>query len=359
FDEMALPQHLRFYIQVEDEKGRVVAGGRDLAGLRSKLSDLPRAIAAPGDGAGWQRSGVTQWDFGDIPPHLLVRHGGHDLRLFPALRDRGDSVELCLEESADAAQRVTHDGVLRLFMLKMPREYRQLRKEFIGDRALQLGCLILQSPLPMDQVFAERAFELAFLPEDLPAIRDADGFDARLRAGRGDVFPVALDLRRALAAAIAGLQQVRERLDALAERGFADTVDDIRTQTDGLFAAGFLRAVSVRRLEHYERYLTAALWRLEKLEEDPRRDYRRLDEIRPFQRALEELLALDEPYRSLDAVRSYAWLLQEYRVSVFAQHLGTAEPASAKRLRRQWREVRKALAAAGAVTALLDALTPP
>ncbi|PLX57787.1 MAG: ATP-dependent RNA helicase HrpA [Chromatiales bacterium] len=359
FDELALPQHLRFYIQVEDEKGRVVAGGRDLAGLRSKLSDLPRAIAAPDDSAGWQRGGVTQWDFGEIPAHLSVRHGGHDLRLFPALRDRGDSVELCLEESADAAQRVTHDGVLRLFILKMPREYRQLRKEFIGDRALQLGCLVLQSSMPMDRVFAERAFELAFLPEDLPAIRDADGFDARLRAGRGDVFPVALDLRRALSAAIAGLQQVRERLDALAERGFADTVDDIRTQTDGLFAAGFLRAVSVRRLEHYERYLTAALWRLEKLEEDPRRDYRRLDEIRPFQQALEELLALDEPYRSLDAVRSYAWLLQEYRVSVFAQHLGTAEPASAKRLRRQWREVRKALAAAGAVTALLDALTPP
>ncbi len=288
-----------------------------------------------------------------------MRHGAHDLRLFPALRDCGESVELCLEESADAAQRVTRDGVLRLLVLKMAREYRQLRKEFVADRALQLGCLALESARPMDQVFAERVFELAFLPGDLPDIRDADGFDDRIRAGKGSVFPLGLELRRALSAAVAGLQHVRGRLDALAGRGFADTVDDVRIQTETLFAAGFLRAVSVRRLQYYERYIAAAVWRLEKLEEDPRRDYRRLDEIRPFQQALEELLALDEPYRSLEAVRAYGWLLQEYRVSVFAQHLGTAQPASAKRLRRQWREARTALAAAGAISAMLDSLAAP
>jgi len=359
FDESTLPGHLRFYIQVEDEKGRVVAGGRDLAALRSQLSELPRTVSATDDSAGWQRSGVTQWDFGVIPDHLSVRHGAHDLRLFPALRDCGESVELCLEESADAAQRVTRDGVLRLLVLKMSREFRQVRKEFVGDRALQLGCLALESPRPMDQVFAERVFELAFLPGNLPDIRDADSFDARIRAGKGSVFPLGLELRRALSAAVAGLQQVRGRLDALAARGFADTVDDVRIQTETLFAAGFLRAVSVRRLQYYERYIAAAVWRLEKLEEDPRRDYRRLDEIRPFQQALEELLALDEPYRSLEAVRAYGWLLQEYRVSVFAQHLGTAQPASAKRLRRQWREARTALAAAGAISAMLDSLAAP
>lgn len=359
FDEASLPPHLRFYIQVEDEKGWVVAGGRDLAALRSKLAGLPRQVSATEQSAGWSRTNVTRWDFGEIPDHLLVRHGSHSLRLFPALRDRADSVELCLEESAEAADRVSRDGVLRLFILRMAREHRQLRKEFLRDRDLQLACLALETPVPIDQAFAERVFELAFLPADLSAIRDEDSFEKRISARKAELFPIALELQRNLGSAVAGLKQVRSKLLGLAGRGYADTLEDVRAQIETLFAPGFLRMATPDRLAHYERYMKAVALRLEKLEEDPRRDYRRLDEIRPFRRALDQLRDLDEPYRSLEAVQAYGWLLQEFRVSVFAQHLGTAEPASAKRLRQQWRSVRSALAEAGADTGTLDGLTPP
>ena len=152
---------------------------------------------------------------------------------------------------------------------------------------------------------------------------------------------------------------MRGKIDELGQMGYADTLADTRAQLDWLFARDFLSTTSIRRLGYYERYLRAIEWRLDKLEEDPRRDYRRQDEIRPFQQALEQLNALAEPYRSLPEVAAFGWLLQEYRVSVFAQQLGTAEPASAKRLRRQWQAARTALAAHGADNAVLDRLTPP
>ena len=268
-------------------------------------------------------------------------------------------MELCLEESPGAARAVTHRGLLRLFALRLTGEFRRLVKEFLRDRLLQLGSLALPDGAKMAEVFAERAFELCFLTPELEPLRDSAQFESRIEQCKANLFPTARALLEALAAAMHGLQLVRGKIDTLGQMGYADTLNDVQAQLDLLFASGFVSTTSVRRLGHYERYLRAIEWRLDKVEEDPRRDYRRQDEIRPFQQANEQLAALAEPYRSLPEVAAFGWLLQEYRVSVFAQHLGTAEPASAKRLRQRWQAARSALAGHGADNAILDRLSPP
>jgi ATP-dependent helicase HrpA len=173
------------------------------------------------------------------------------------------------------------------------------------------------------------------------------------------LFPLALELKTLLGDALAGLQRVRAAIAALAGRGYADTLEDIEEQLAGLYRPDFLLRTSPARLRSYARYAEAMCERLQKLEQDPRRDYARLDELRPFVAANRALAGLGEPYAGLAAVEQYRWMLEEYRVSLFAQGLGTAGPVSPKRLRKQWQLAREALAAAGVETARLASLPRP
>ncbi len=304
------PPHLRMNFLVLDEHGRQLGMGRDLAALKRELA--PKAAAAPEDAA----ERYTGWTFGDLPA-------------LAALADAGDGVTLQVCESPEKALEVHRAGVLRLLRVALRERLRDLERALAKDMAL--------APLKEDLVTA--ALERTFLA-DGPPVRQAD-FARRLEEGKNRFGLIAQELQRLVAGILAERAQLEKRLAAV-RKAFPAPAADVRAQLDRLLGPGFVARTSWARLQHFPRYLRAAALRLEKLRADPARDAARAAELAPLERAYRrEAAALARFGRLPPPLEQFGWLLEELRVSLFAQQLKTPVPVSAKRLSRLWQSMRK------------------
>jgi ATP-dependent helicase HrpA len=343
FDERVLPAHLRLRVAIVDVEGRVLAAGRDLRALQRQLGATPGPPAAVAATApkGSRRSNVQRWDFGDLPDSVVVAQRPRDLKLYPGLVDVAGRVDLELEPPGPAAEARHRNGVRRLLLKVLPQQTALIRDRTLADRALVLNYHgVGDTAALVDDLLgagAEQAFELD------PAVRTASEFAARLDRGRAQLVPEA-DALRALLAEILPLQRnLRRALDAApADDARASVRDDIAAQLDALVGPRMLTNTPREWRPHLPRYLRAAEQRWQK--RGQRDETKKADEIRVAAARLEHWRASRPdgvPWPA--AVVEYRWLLEELRVSLFAQQLGTVRPVSAKRLEQAWR---KALAAA-------------
>jgi ATP-dependent helicase HrpA len=320
----AAPAHLRMNFRVVDDQGRQRAMGRDLAQIKRELGEETKALLqeeAPLD----EGSRYAGWTMGDLPEIMEIRRGGRTLIGYPALVDREDAVTLQVFDSPEDARAAHANGVRRLLRLAFRDRLRDLERALERDMALA----------PLKAQIVQAALDRTFLAESLP-MAQAD-FARRVAEGRSRFNLIAQEISRAAA----GIQTERASLEkklAAAEKAFPQAVGDIRLQLGRLLAPGWLARTPWERLQHLPRYLKAAALRLEKLRADPQRDLR----------LSTELGALEQPYRRLVAARSrqgalsaeleqFGWLLEELRVSLYAQELRTPVPVSTKRLARLWR----------------------
>ena len=289
-----------------------------------------RSEASPSRGATGRTS--TTWTFGELPELLeLESPEGEVIVGFPALVDRGDAVELKVFDEPALAARSHHEGVRRLFMLAVAEPIRFFEREVKKNNRLEL----LFTTLPGNQAgagsLAEQvvaaAIDRSFLVEGLPS--DGDAFATRLAQGRPRFTLTAQELLRAVQAILEEHAGVRRKLAATRDQ--PDAAADIDRQLQELFAPGFICSTPFENLASFPRYLKAIVMRLEKLREQPQRDRALMAEMQPLlarwqrrQRALKG--TADEGFES------FPWLLQELRVSLFAQALRTPMPVSVKRL---------------------------
>jgi ATP-dependent helicase HrpA len=322
------PAHLRMNFRVLDDDGRQRAMGRDLAEIKRALGEEAKALLqdeAPLD-EGERYSG---WTMGELPELMEIRRGARTLVGYPALVDTGDAVTLQVFDSPEAAREAHAQGVRRLLAIAFRDRIRDLERALAKDPVV--------APLRADVVRA--ALDRTFLAESLP-MRQAD-FARRVEDGRSRFTLIAQEIARSAAQIHAERAALEKRL-AAAERAFPQAVSDIRAQLARLLAPGWLARTPWERLQHLPRYLKAAALRLEKLRADPQRD----------QRLAAELGALEQPYRREVAAQSrngepsaelvqFGWLLEELRVSLFAQELRTPVPVSVKRLAKIWQSVRQ------------------
>jgi len=349
WDEGAVPDFLRLRFRLLDDEGRTVATGRDLGALRRQHGRAGGATAQRLPSAGLEREGLRDWDAGALPETVELVRGGVRLRGFPALVDGGDCVAVRVLDSAENARRAHRAGVRRLLMLRLAKELRALRRDLRDLDRLRLW--YAKVPEPPEGGAADEAgrgledellglvVDRAFLGGEDPP-RDPEAFHAVLAAGRGRLGPVAAETI-ALAAEI--LQRYHEARAPLAGRippAWLPSVQDARAHLDRLVWRGFLLQTPWDRLVHYPRYLTAIARRLEKLAHAALRDRDRLAELAGLEG---EWLGREAQARRagradprLDEIR---WLLEELRVSLFAQELKTAVPVSIQRIERRWREL--------------------
>ena len=324
----AVPPHLRMNFRVLDDAGRQRALGRDLAEIKRALGAETQALLqeeAPVD-EGERYSG---WTMGELPEIMEIRRGARTLVGYPALVDALDAVTLQVFDSPEAARAAHAHGVRRLLAIAFRDRIRDLERSLAKDRTL--------APFAQDVIRA--ALDRTFLAESLP-MSQAD-FARRVDDGRSRFTLIAQEIARSAAQIQAEWAALEKRL-AAAERAFPQAVSDIRAQLARLLAPGWLARTPWERLQHLPRYLKAAALRLEKLRADPGRD----------QRLAAEVGALEQPYRREVAARSrngelkaelvqFGWLLEELRVSLFAQELRTPVPVSVKRLAKLWQSVRQ------------------
>jgi ATP-dependent helicase HrpA len=256
-------------------------------------------------------------------------------------------VDLRVLDSRDPAARAHRAGLRRLFMLALAKETRQLRRSLPGLPAMRLQ--YATAPIPDDAEPGGRwdledelvalVVDRTFLA-DRPDIRDAPAFQAALEAGRGRLSAVAGETCALVGEILRCHQEARRALPAKVPATWQVSVDDALAQLGRLLYKGFLHREPWERLTQYPRYLRAVALRLGKLPTAAARDRDRLAELRPWLDAwLERDAQARVAHRVDERLEEIRWMLEELRVSLFAQELRTAYPVSAKRIEKRWREL--------------------
>jgi ATP-dependent helicase HrpA len=339
--ELVLEPWMKFRVEVRDDEGGVIAASRDLAELKRKHSPGEGAIAAEA-GAPWSGAGFREWTFGRLPDRVERRLGRTRQVLFPAIRDDGQSVSCGLYPTALAAARASRRGILRLFMLALPQQRDALLKRARAERALVLRGRVLAVGRDLAEDLVAAAFMSVFLPQGEALPRDPATFRRRLDAGRASIVP---EGERFVALALEILE-LRDEIAARLERGItgpaaAKASQELEAQLAALVFPGFLEVVPGARIEQLPRYLKGMLVRIERLALG-KGEARQALELKAHRERLERYA--DFEWASPEAAQAferYRWMVEEFRVQLFAQTLGVQEKVSHTRLERHWRTVRE------------------
>ncbi len=335
-----VPHHLRMNVRVIDESGKPIAEGRDLDALAAEVGISGPTDANVVSDQRWQREGMTEWDFGDLPERVKIRRGEFVLEAFPMLQDQGDSVSLGLATTAAAAELQTRAGLRRLFCLA---EHRELKSQVhwlpLIDQSAVLASTMGHARELRDQLI-ELAADLSFL-RGQPQPRDAESFQAARRRGRRQLLVAAQEMGKLVAPLLQAYHEVKIALDDARSEQLAEAVADMRRQLAELTADGFWCSTPWPWLTQYPRFFRAMLARLEKLRSGGgARDQQAMRELAPHLARYDELIAAGGARDdSRAAAVEYRWMLEEYRVSLFAQQLGTSIKISPQRLDKQWAKV--------------------
>jgi ATP-dependent helicase HrpA len=337
---VSLPPWLRFNLRVRDGNGRLLREGRDLAALRDDLRGRTLAAGLAGEDARrWERSGLRDWDFGALPVEVSVRQGELQLRAWPGLEDEGGSVRLRLFASRAAAERATAGGVLRLAALAVPQQRELVRRHLGSDRELSLLIASAGFGRELLDAVADRAIGESVLGV-APLPRDRATFEARVEQGRAAVFDTAVGLSRAVHAVLAALKDVRAQLGVLDGASFSATRVSVERHLESLLIHGWVRSTPAAWWGQLPKYVRAVARRLERARGDLERDRRLQAQLEPFVAGLRRLDAAadaDAPGVERERLR---WMIEELRLSLYAQELRTLQPVSAKRVEEQLERAR-------------------
>ncbi len=335
----SVPLHLQMNFRVLDEHGRQLGMGRNLADLKRELARETQAVLrdeAPADEGERYRA----WTFGDLEEIMELRRGGQTLVGYPALADAGDGVALQVFDTPERAAGVHRAGVRRLLAIAFRERIREIEKSVARDNALNMQFAQTAGEVRLADEVVTAALERSFLADSLP-MRQAD-FERRVEEGRSRLNLIAQEIARTVAQIMAEQAQTQKRLTAVA-KGFPQAAEDVAASVARLLHPHFVSRTPWPRLQHFPRYLMAALQRLDKLRADPGRDARLMAEFSPLHTAWQREYSAREKAAALTPeIEQFRWLLEELRVSLFAQSLKTPVPVSVKRLAKLWQSIRHA-----------------
>jgi ATP-dependent helicase HrpA len=327
----ALPAHLRVRFRVEDDEtgGAEVASGRDLKALQRQLAEPARRAVAEAVAAvapGLERSGLSRWDVGALPRAVEASSGSRPVRGYPALVDEGTTVGVAVMATPAHQALAMGAGTRRLLLLFVPGARTEVER-----RLRSVPALATVSPhYPAVAALTEDCLSAA--ADRLVAARggpawDEDGFRVLADAARERLTALAVGAAGRAADLVAAAHTLEARLDGTGAAAFAPAADDMRAQLRRLLAPGFVGRAGLARLADLGRYVEAVRLRLDKLGERRRRDRDLMQRVQVLERAYDER-------RGDPEVAEVAWMLEELRVSFFAQALGTPRPVSEQRIRR-------------------------
>jgi len=337
----SLDDYYRMNIRILDEQGKLLGESRHLDELKATFADAARASLQEENSAQFSQQHMTDWAIESLPPVQVIRRGGAEVQAYPALVDKGDQVELMLLDNAGLAERESRKAVLRLIMLRQQAALKPHRERLLKSNPVQLQLAALkQQRRDWLESILRAAVDGAYLHQrELP--RDTAAYESILREGHPRLLASLQQVETLAESILARAAAVQRGLKKLTQLHWIDTASDIREQLDGLLFTGFLEMLDRERLAQYPRYLQAIEQRLDKLEGQYQRERQQTLALRSLTEPLwQRFTASDMVSASVSAaVVDYRWMLEEYRVSVFAQTLGTAMPVSEKRLKAQWRDI--------------------
>ncbi|NMD52324.1 ATP-dependent RNA helicase HrpA [Shewanella sp. DNRA4] len=332
FDVTQMPAHLQMNFKIEDDKGKLVAQGRVLDTLKAELQGVvAKAIRQVAD-KGIEKEALTEWSFGDLPKQFEQRKGNYQVRAFPALIDNKDSVAIKLFDDEFEAQAAHRQGLRRLLLLNIPSPVKHLQQALPNKAKLAMYFNPFgQVQILIDDIIAAAVQQL--LDEKALDVRDAAQFEQAKDWVRQELNPTAEQIALKVEQILTLYQGIKKRTKGKISLDIAFAMSDIQSQLDQLVFKGFVEACGWKRLADVARYLKAIETRINKLPVDPTRDRLHMQSITKVQEALAAQLAKVPRSQPVPAELIEArWMIEEYRVSCFAQALGTAYPISEKRI---------------------------
>ena len=344
FREELLTTHLTMNFAVVNEANQVIDRSRDLSALKRRHAvDAGQQFRQLAQEA-YLHTGRKTWDFGELPACFEGTHDGLTVYGFPAVVDEGETVGVRVFATPEEAAQRQEAGLARLFRLTLARELKYLRKNLaVNAQAELLYQQLPPHPFLHEEPKAERDLRddlldrvmAALFLEDQPDIRSAQAFEARLTDHRAELVLKAEELAKTAQTLMQSCAEIQTRLKVCRT---ASLKADIQAQIGLMLYRGFWGRTPYRQIREIPRYLKAMLIRLEKAPLDPLRDLKQFKEIEPFlgrywqavQASHGRIVPERDPFR---------WMLEEFRVSLFAQALKTPYAVSAKRLEEAWNKI--------------------
>jgi ATP-dependent helicase HrpA len=332
-----IPNHLIMNLQVVDDAGQDLASSRDLATLRQQLGETARLAYGKSEDAdsGFEREGITQWDFGDLPESVKFSRKGQEHVGHPTLLDEGESVSLLLLDDAQEALRESRKGVVRLLRLALSPQFKQLDKDIARQTPLALKYRNLGGPDPFFANLLDTIADRALLgDDDLP--RNEKEFNKQKERAKPRIAVVSQGLLRDVEMVLDLYNALMQKLNG--KPAYPHAWRDESEHLARLIYPGFIRNLPWAHWKDLVRYLNAIERRFEKLPNAGERDPRHTTAIQALEKRYFERLdklrkSGGQPNGKLE---EYRWNLEELRVSLFAQELKTPYPVSIKRLEKLW-----------------------
>lgn len=330
FDLQALPDYLKLGLAVIGDDDRTLGYSRDLESLQEEFGRRAHLSFVNRGDAEIERSGIRRWDFADLPVSIAVRVEDYETLAWPALVDCEDSVSIEVFDREEMARIAHRDGVRRLLWLTMP-VHRKLLKQPLPDwQRISLMYAALGDLKALQLAILHKAQDQVFFDGRDP-VRTRVAFDD-LVARQGPRLPAAMEtVAGHVAEVLSAWRELMAFINEFKSELPAATLADVREQMAWLVYDGFVDDTPVEWLGELARFVRAAKTRLEQARLDPATDSLRAARVSPWWRRF-----LDCDFQYGDALETYRWMLEEFRVSVFAQGLGTSIRVSDKRLGAAW-----------------------
>ena len=333
WDQARLADHLHMNFKVVNTNGKVVSEGRNLDRLQGKLVDEVEQVFSEETSWPIERDEIKKWDFGELPAMVETTKHGMPLRGYPALIEGGDSVSIRVQDTQEKADKLHHDGLIKLIRLSISEQMKYLNKNLpeFEKMCLMFSSVGKKEELKEDLIKAiiDRVFIVG-----KNKIHSQQDFLNRVDRGRGELIPVANDLSKLINEALKQYLVINKRISGKASLSWLNVMQDIKQQVDHLIYPGFIDQTPDEWLKHLPRYLKAIDKRLDKIDRDPAKDKELSAKASMFWRRY-----VDEKSK-IEEIQNFRWMIEEFRVSLFAQELGTHLPISEKRLDKIWNEIK-------------------
>ncbi|REF00036.1 ATP-dependent RNA helicase HrpA [Thermomonospora umbrina] len=333
WDPSRLPGHLKMTFRVVDDRDRTVAEGKDLDELKRRLKgEMRGTLSTVAQKDGVERAGLRTWDVGTLPQTFQRSRAGYEVKAYPALTDEGDTVAVRMYETPAEQRHAMWRGTRRLVLLNAPSPVKFLQGRLTNQGKLALSHSPHGSVAALFDDCVTAAADKLIAEAGGPAW-DEEGFTKLYDHVRSDLADTAAAVVTHVERILKTSHDLDRRLRGTGSLTLVPSLTDLRAQLDDLVSPGFVTATGWRRLPDLLRYLRAMEARLDKLPENPNRDRLLMQQVeRMRQEYLALLHRLPPARRDEDAVRQVRWMIEELRVSLFAQRLGTRYPVSDKRI---------------------------
>ena len=327
-----IPSHLKMTFRVVDENGKKIAESMNLDELKFSLKDrVQESISAVADD-GIEQSGRHIWSFAELPQCYEQKQRGFSVKAFPAIVDEKDAVGIKLFETEFEQAVAMQQGLRRLLLLNVPSPIKYLHEK-LPNKA-KLGLYFTPFGRVLDLIDDCIACAVDKLIADFGGfVWNEEGFDKLRDFVRENVNEVTVDIAQKVEQILTLTHQLNQRLKGKMDFTMAFALSDMKSQITGLIYQGFVQKSGYARLPDLLRYLQAIDKRMDKLAQDVNRDRAAMLRVEQVQQAYQQLLAkLPKSKPISDEVAEIRYMIEELRVSLFAQQLGTKYQVSDKRI---------------------------